>query len=213
MWIRTSILICGLAALSYATIIDRVAIVAGNSIIKDSDITRDIRLTDFLNGDPLDLGLAVRKTATSRLIDQVFIRREIRIGDYPTATVEAAEKQIASVTKSRFKTEKELQAELARYGLSEADLRLHVQWQLTVLQFIDARFKPAAYVSDEEVATYIKSHQAELERQHPGKTSPDDLRADVQMRLSAEKVNQLFFAWLDEQRKTNQIRYLEDSLK
>jgi hypothetical protein len=49
-----------------AVIIDRIAIVAGNGIVKDSDIERDIRVTQFLNGQPLDLGLAARKAAIIR---------------------------------------------------------------------------------------------------------------------------------------------------
>ena len=45
-----------------------------------ADIERDLRVTEFLNGQPLSLGPTSRKAATNRLIDQVFIRREIRLG-------------------------------------------------------------------------------------------------------------------------------------
>jgi hypothetical protein len=213
MSLRTFTLACCIAVAAQAVIIDRVAIQAGNSIIKDSDIVRDIRLTDFLNGEQLDLGAAARKTAASRLIDQVFIRREIRIGDYPTASLDQAKKQIDALEGKRYKTAAALQEALARYGLTEADLQMHLQWQLTVLNFIDARFKPAAYISDDEIEKYYNSHRSELQNQNPGKTTLNDLRPVIQSSLSAQKVNQIFFAWLNEQRQNNKVHYLEASLQ
>ena len=38
-----------------ATIIDRIAIVVRDGIIKDSDIDRDIRVVDFLNQEKLSI--------------------------------------------------------------------------------------------------------------------------------------------------------------
>ena len=40
-------------ALAQAVIVNRIAIVIGKKIIKDSDITNDLRLTAFLNREPL----------------------------------------------------------------------------------------------------------------------------------------------------------------
>ncbi len=98
--------------LALAVIIDRIAIIVGNSIIKDSDIDLDLRVTDFLNGDPLDLSNASRKKAASRLIDQVFIRREVEIGDYPIATLQQADQQLAGIEKQRFRTDAAFQQAL-----------------------------------------------------------------------------------------------------
>ncbi len=66
--------------LALAVIIDQIAIVVGSSIIKDSDIGRDIRVTDFLNKEPLNFSNAARKESASRLMDQIFIRHEINLG-------------------------------------------------------------------------------------------------------------------------------------
>ena len=85
---RSSLILLLLLApsIAFSTIIDRIAVIVGSSIVKDSDIERDLRVTYFLDGAPLDLGTESRKKATKRLIDQIFIRREIRLGDYPAAT-------------------------------------------------------------------------------------------------------------------------------
>jgi hypothetical protein len=189
---------------AFSVVIDRIAIIVGSSIVKNSDIERDLRVTAFLNNGVLDLGKEQRKKAAKRLIDQVFIRREIRIGDYPAATPQDASQQLEELKKQRFKTNAAYSDALRRYGLTEADLKTEFQWQLSVLRFIDARFKPAVLVTDEEVAQYY--------REHPGKGSLEDLQESIRDILTGEKVNQLFFSWLDEQRQNIKIQFREESL-
>ena len=135
-------------SIAFSAIIDRIAVIVDSSIVKDSDIERDLRVTDFLDGTPLDLGKEPRKKAAQRLVDQIFIRREIRIGDYPAATPEEVTRQLDALKQQQFKTNAAYQDALRRYGLSEADLRTEFQWQLTVLRFIDARFKPAVLITE-----------------------------------------------------------------
>lgn len=196
-----------------AVIIDRIAIIVENSIIKDSDISRDLRVTSFLNAAPLDLGEPARKTAANRLIDQIFIRKEIQIGDYPVASPEQADQELDQLVKDRFKSEGSLEETLKRYGITAPDLRSHFLWQLTVLRFIDARFKPAVLVTDEEIEKYYSEHQATFTKEHPGNSSLDDVRGEIEELLAGQRVNKLFFAWLDERRKNTSIKYLEGSLR
>jgi hypothetical protein len=199
-------------SLAFSVIIDRIAVIVGASIVKDSDIERDLRVTAFLDGAPLDLGKESRKKAAKHLIDQVFIRREIRIGDYPAATPEEASRQLDALKKQRFRTDIAFQDGLRRYGLTEADLRMEFQWQLTVLRFIDARFKPAVLVSDEEIERYYGDHRAALAREHPGKASLENLQEDIRNTITGGKVNKLFFSWLDEQRQSARVEFREVSL-
>ncbi len=213
MRMRVLTLILCAAASCPAVIIDRIAIVSGNAIVKDSDIDRDMRLTDFMNGQPLSFTAAARKSAAERLLDQAFIRQEIRTGDYPRATPDEAEKQLQQFKQHRFHTDQSYQSALTRYGLTDQQVRQQLQWQLTVLSFIDQRFKPAAYVSDKEVAEYFDEHEKELRQQNPGKTTLDQLRPAITDLLSAEKVNKLFFSWLDEQRENAKIKYHEEGLR
>jgi hypothetical protein len=199
--------------LAYPVIIDRIAVRVGNSIIKDSDIDRNLRVTDFLNDQPLNMNNEARREASKRLIDQVFIRREIQLGDYPRATWEEADQQLDRLKKERYKTQDALQSAIHRYGLVEPDLRFEFHWQLTVLRFIDLRFKPAVLVTDEEIQKYYREHQAALRRANPGKNSLDDLRDQIRDILAGEKVNEQFFAWLDDQRKSNKVEFYEESLR
>ncbi len=212
MQARAAILLLLTQCLMFAVIIDRVAVVVGDSIIKDSDIERDIRVTSLLDGQSPDVSLAKRKEAVGHLVDQIFIRRETEIGNYPVATFQEADQQLAKLVKQRFKTQAALNQALQRYGLTELELRTQFKWQLTVLKFIDARFKPAVLISDDEIEKYYNQHAAALKRQNPGK-SLDDLRDRIRDVLTAEGVNKQFFAWLDDQRSQTKIRYLEESLR
>ena len=202
-----------LAVLAQAVIIDRIAIVVNGKIIKQSDIERDTKVTEFLNRQPLNLGAAAKKEAANRLIDQVFIRDEIEVGSYPRATLADADRELGKIEAERYRTSAAFERALAMYGLTAAELRSEFRWQLTVLNFIDLRFKPAAVISDEEIQKYFDEHRTALERADPAKTTMDDFRTQIEDTLSGQRVNQLFFAWLDEQRKQAKIQYFEEGLE
>ncbi len=208
---RTVSLLLLAHCLAFAVIIDRIAVIVGNAIVKDSDIDRDIRVVGFLNDRPLNFSTAARKQAASRLIDQVLIRREIRIGDYPVATPQEADRQLEALNKQRFKSNAAFEQALQRYGLTNLELRMQFQWQLTVLRFVDTRFKPAVLITDDQIEKYYREHAAALHRQYPGK-SLDDLHDQIRDVLTGDEVNRQFFAWLDDQRKSAKIVFREESL-
>jgi len=166
-------------------LIDQIAIVVGQSIIKDSDIERDIRVTEFLNHEPLNLSQVERKKAANRLIDQTFIRQEIREGDYPWASVKQASDQLDALIKRRYPSQAAFQHALKEYSLEEADLREQFRWQLTVLEFINARFAPSVITAEGG--------------------SADKSKTDAE-------VNRLFFVWLDQQRKDARIVFHEEGI-
>ncbi len=196
---------CSLTA--NAVIVDRIAIVAGKKIIKDSDIDYDLRLTAFLNHEPVTVTPATRKTAASRLLDQKFIREEIDAGGYPQATAVQVQEMTAGLVKSRFSTSAAFQRELATYKLSEEDLKVRLMWQLTILRFIDLRFRSSANVTDEEIQKYFDAHKSQF--------SGDlkDSRPKIEEIISGERTNTAFYGWLDRKRKAATLRYLEDGLQ
>jgi hypothetical protein len=196
-----------------SVVIDQISILVENSIVKQSDIERNIRVTSFLNGESPDFTRPSRKKAADRLIDQIFIRRETEVGGYPSATLQEADRQLAKLKQERFRSDAVYQRTLQTYGISELDLRWEFAWQLTILRFVEVRFKPATIVSDEEVQKYFDAHVREFRRANPRKSTVDDFRQQIDDILSGEKVNQQFFAWLDEKRKDAKIQIREESLR
>ncbi len=210
---RVAALVFFLNCLASAVIIDQIAVIVGNAIIKDSDIERSIRVTSFLNDEPPRLAAASRKEAANRLIDQIFIRREIRQGAYPVATLQEAEAEIERLKRQKYTTEAAYERALHMDGITDLDLRAQFQWQLTVLSFIDLRFKPAVFVTESDIEAYYRTHAAALRREHPGHSSLEDVNTEIQDILTGERVNQEFFSWLDEQRKDAKIRFFEEDLR
>ena len=192
-------ILLALTVVCHAAIIDRVAIVAGRHPILDSAITSDIRVTGFLNGAAPDFSTASRKQAASRLIDQQLIRDQIRSGDYPIARNAEADELLAQIRQERFAAPVQYRAALQRYGITEQELKDRLLWQLTVLRFIDARFRPQVIVSEEEIERAQKTSRA-------GRKSIVD-------QITGERVNTLLDDWLKEQRAQTRIEYLEKFLQ
>jgi peptidyl-prolyl cis-trans isomerase SurA len=190
-------------AISFAAIIDRVAIVVDNHPILDSAIDRDIRITGFLNRAALEFSPASRKAAANRLIDQELIRAEIRTGDYPVAPESEAAQLLAQIKKER----PDYRQSLSRLGITEEELKDRLLWQMTVLRFIDARFRPGVAVTDQEITAYYNSHRA----QFPGTIA--QARTKISDLLTGEQVNAALDEWLDQKRKETRLEYLEKPLQ
>jgi len=160
------------AGFATAEIVDRISVVIANSVIKQSDILSEIRVTDFLNGVKLDLGITAQKEAASRLIDQKIIRKAMEAGLY-RAPSRAEVDQLLQQIRQRFASEAAYRRELNAYGISVDLLKEHLLWQIAVVRFVGLRFQGS----------------------------------------DADAVNQQFFTWLDESRKTSRIDFKVPSLQ
>jgi hypothetical protein len=149
-----------LASAAMAVVVDRIAVTVDNDAITESEVIQDIRITDFLNGAPLDFSSAARRTAAERLVDQALIRREMNIGRYPQPQKSEAEQMLVNFKKSHFAKDAEFQAALAKYGITADQLRSHLLWELSALRFTDVRFQPGA--GDNSPARRPEQHQAVL---------------------------------------------------
>jgi peptidyl-prolyl cis-trans isomerase SurA len=212
--IRSISLLSLLSALQGAVVIDRIAVVVDKHAIKLSDIHRDLAVTEFLNREPPDFSAAARQKAADRLIEQTIIREEIADGGYAWARESEADAMLDKLRQDRFGgVDARLQTALSPYGISVADLRAQLLWQLTVLQFIDERFRTGVLVSDEDVRAYYNGHLAELKRQYPRDSSFEALEAKIRDSLEGERVNQNFAEEMDQQRKSSRIRFIQGAFE
>ncbi len=192
----------------HSMVIDRIAVVVGKEVIKTSDIDRDLRVTQFLNRERLDFSVEAKRKAAERLIDQAVIRREIMSGGYRRANDSDADALLRQIRQSRFGgSESRMKEALSRYQLTEETLRERLLWQLTVLRFIDQRFRPGVLVTDEDVRSYYDQHLAELKRQYPRDSSFAALEPKIRELLTGERINQSFVQWLEGARSRVQIKY------
>jgi hypothetical protein len=211
---RTVLLIAFAGMLAGSVVIDRIAVIVGKHAIKLSDIDRDLRVTGFLNREPLNMSSDARHKAAERLIDQVIIGDEIANGGYArpsSADVDAVLKRLES---DRFAgSDARLRQALSPYGFTEDQLRAQLLWQLEVLRFIDQRFRPGVLVTDEEVRAYYDLHRDDLKRQYPQATDFELLEPKIRSSLEGERINQNFVQWLERARQRNRIEYRQGAFQ
>ena len=196
-----------------AVIIDRIAVVVGDAVIKDSDINRDVRLVSFLNREKLSFDLAARKAAANRLIDQSLIQREIDLGDYQVPSKSDADKLFLDTQKERAPSPATFARMLEHYGLSTAQMKSYLYWQLTVLRFIDQRFRPAVLVTDEDAQAYYQQHRDDFKTKDGKQKSLDEASAEIREILTNQQINKQFDNWLRVRRRSAGIQYHEAALK
>src|SRR5580704_16798901 len=108
------------ASIAGAVIVDRVAVIVANGIVKDSVIMEDLKITAFLNNQGLDLTSAASKKTANRLIDQMLIRKELESGDYPYGSAVEAQTLLADL-KKRYGDEASYKKALTARGIDESD--------------------------------------------------------------------------------------------
>ena len=213
MWaVAIALLVCGMVA--GAVVLDRIAVVVGKHAIKASDIDRDLRITAFLNRTPLDMSAKARHESADRLVNQSIIRDEIANGDYDRATDGDVETMLTQLRRDRDAgSDVRLQQDLAKYGLTEDELKDALLWQLTVLRFIDERFKPAVLIQEQNVKAYYEAHLTDLRKQYPQDNSFTTLGPKIEDLLQGQQVDQEFDTWLDEQRKGQRVDYHQEAFQ
>ena len=97
---------------------------------------------------------------------------------------------------------------LSKYGVSEAELREHLLWQVSTLQFIDYRFKPSIQVSENALHRAYEAQRAAWEKQGKQEIpSFDDARAAMETLLIQQRADRALDRWLGDQRTRVEILY------
>jgi hypothetical protein len=139
------------AAVSSAAVIDRVALVVGKAVFTQSEIDDEVRLSEMEGGKPLDLSAAARKAAAERMVDQQLLRDEMAATAFELSKGDAAA-LLAQFRQQHYRIATQYQAALANYGITESQLKDHLAWEVTVVQFTDQRFKPFTVPFDDQTA-------------------------------------------------------------
>jgi hypothetical protein len=211
---RTISLLLLVGAASAGVIVDRMAVIVGKHVIKTSDIERDLRLTEFLNQEQLKISSDEKHRSAERLIDQEVIRQELLTSGFRRPTDTNAAALEAQLCQERFAgLQPRLREALVRYGLTEDQLRDQLVWQLTVLNFIEQRFRAGTLVTDEDLRSYYDQHLADLRRQYPQDSSFKALEPKIRASLEGERVNQNFTQWLEQARKQYHIEYKQEAFQ
>lgn len=203
-WIILGWLVAGVAA--RAEVIDRIAVTVGNQVITESDLLREIRVMAFLNHAQPDFSEAGKRKTAARMVDQRLVRRELELSRYPVPDAAEVTPVLKKFIEENYPAKGEYAEALAKAGITEAEVREQILWQLTLLRFIDVRFRPGVQVSDEEVREAFDK----VAKSAPASISFDDVRDKLESRLIEEKVDRDLETWLTEARKRTGVEYREE---
>jgi hypothetical protein len=201
----------------YAQVIDRIAVVVGDTVITETEVEQEARLEAFLNGTPLNLDAATKKTAAERLVDQQLIRNEMKVGAYPEPTPAEVDDMLRNLKQEKFGgSDGAMRASLSKYGITEEQLRQHLAWQLAAIRFTDMRFSPAlagipaAAPPAPSSSGPDKSTQRGLARRP--ETSEQD-GANRESAVPAGDVDQQLDAWLKQARAGTKIQFKQGAFQ
>jgi uncharacterized protein Smg (DUF494 family) len=184
---RTISLLVFVGAATAGIIVDRMAVVVGKHVIKTSDIERDLRLTEFLNREQLKINSDEKHRSAERLIDQEMIRQELLNAGFRRPDDTSASDLEVQLRQERFQgSQQRLREALGRYGLTEEQLHDQLVWQLTVLSFIEQRFRATTLMTNEDLRSYYDQHLAELRRQYPQDSSFEALEPKIRASLEGD---------------------------
>ena len=194
-------------------IIDRIAISAGNQVITEGQIDEELRLTAFLNRDQMDLTPSGKKKAADRLIEQTLVKRDMDLSHYPLPALTDADEALKSL-KARYSGEGQYQQALQQYGIGEDGLKHRLWWQMTLLRFIDYRFRPGIQIPDKDMQAYYQQQLANWQQQG---TKPipsfEDTRDSIEQILTEQRIDQALDRWLADTRTQLAIRYHDETLQ
>jgi hypothetical protein len=186
-----SALFCG--ALT-AAVVDRVAVVVGKVVITESEVLEEIRLTGFLNEQPLDFSAQARREAADRLVDQQLLRQEMEIGNYQEPAAADVDALTKKFRQEHYPNPAEFQNALEKYGITERQLRQHLAFQLKTLRFTDLRFRP-------------------LDTNSADRSAASDADRTAAANATAASVDQEMDAWLKQARAQTRVAFKKEAFQ
>lgn len=183
----------------HAEIVDRIALSVGNQVITEAQISEEIRVTAFLNHKEVEFSAEQKQQAAERLLEQTLFKRDMEFSRYAAPTLAQAEKLEEPLLKN-YSSLEAFQEDLKRHGITRDELLHHLWWQLTLLSYIEFRFRPAIQISEAEIKQYYEKNMAQL----PGLAESHD---EIETILAQERVDQAVDRWLGDARTQIPIIY------
>jgi hypothetical protein len=195
-------------------IVDRMALVVGQQILTELQLDEEIRVTAFLNRQPVVRDPATRRAAADRLVQQMLIKREMDLSHYPFPESAEVNQYMNGIQRQQGLDGAAFTRALSEYQLTQEILKDHLALQLTTLRFIQYRFQPDIDVPETAIINRYKADIVNWSARHPGPPPTLEQSKDsIREALLEERTDNALNAWIQEARKRVYIRYLDKSLE
>ena len=185
----------GSASTGTTQTIDGIAARIEDDIITESEVRELSAFQQLVDGKPKPRSEVLRELA-----DQWLVRSEANLAKYAQPSSTEVDRAYAEFVK-QFPSPEEFKKRCADAGLSEAAVRRMVQQQLYLSKFIEYRFRPAAQVTDQQVADYYRDEFVPQLKARNAEIPPlDDVEDTIREVLIQRVINDRATKWLDDTR-------------
>jgi hypothetical protein len=183
-----------LAIISLGVTIDRIAAVVDRQVITVSEVSQMVQLRFFPRAASTSDD-DYRHDVLEALIAQALRYRDVeRFGaaDIPKDSIEARLREVSS----RFASPAEFAAAIQRAELTEEEARALVKRQLQVEAYIQERFAPLIFVSNEEITSYYNGPWSAQRRLRGLAVPPlNDVREEIRALLRSDRLQSEVEQW------------------
>jgi hypothetical protein len=193
-------------------LVDRLVAVVDNHVITLDQWQQQERFEALMQDkNPADIQLT--EASLNRIIDNLLVANNRTTITYTPVTAAEVNQQIATVRKqlSDAATEEGWRRKLAAYGLTEDEVKAQLADQLDTLRFVDARFRPGARITPEQISAYYRDKFVpQFEKEAPNSQPPalPAVTDRITSILTEQLIDQRFGNWLQNLRAQAKIQRL-----
>ncbi len=194
---------------AHCQVIDRLLATVNGEVITESEVAWELALDPEVQ--PLDLSVENKRLMLERVIDQRILRQEAaKIPQNPPTDEQILEYRTKELI-ARFGSQEAFQARMRAVGLDGVTVREIISRRLSLLKYIDFRFRSFVLVQPSEIERYYQEVALPRMRNRGGHIRTlDEMRAEITTILSEERINADLDRFLDEARAQAQIVRLID---
>jgi hypothetical protein len=187
---RLLALVTLIATPAFAVTVDRIAATVDRQVLTVSEITQMVEIRFFArNAEDED---DHRRNVLDALIAQALRYRDVERFGAQDMSADAIETRLLEIQR-RFTTEAEFAAAVARAELTLDEVRALVKRQLQVEAYIQERFAPLVFISNEEIDTYYRGPWSQQRRERGLSIPPlaavqDEIRTAVRASRLGEEI-------------------------
>ncbi|MGH9389877.1 MAG: hypothetical protein ACRD1Z_09690 [Vicinamibacteria bacterium] len=159
LWLVLAALLPG--ALARAELVDRIVAIIDREVVTLSEAEQASEIARARTGASAPLVSVVERLIESRLVE-----REVERFTGEPVSPELIDGALQEV-RSRFSSETAFREMLTRSGLSEEELRATVRRQIGVAQYLEQRFRPLTFVTEEQIEAYYRDELLPLAEAKP----------------------------------------------
>jgi len=186
-------------ALARAELVDRIVAIIDREVVTLSEAEQASEIGRARTGASAPLVSVVERLIESRLVE-----REVERFTGEPVSPELVDGALREV-RARFSSETAFLEMLARSGLSEEELRATLRRQIGVAQYLEQRFRPLTFVTEEQIEAYYRD---ELASALPGQPLPElsEVSESIRRILEERGFNARVEEWIEGLKGRTRIR-------